>query len=100
MSEEKTYEQWEINVKEQIAATDEQLLLDLAQDLAIHLAANLGRARVTSREMDTTGEDVADLIRTHVGKVAVILDVLQIRYGDCSDEELEFLRNIEGCLEE
>ena len=98
--EKMTPQEWEIMVKEQMATESEELdLLDLAQDIAIRLAAHLGECKAMVRNPETGLAEIEDTLRTSVGRMAVMLDVLQLRYCDCADEELSFLQDIEECIE-
>lgn len=99
MEEQKTHQEWEIEVKEKLADSDELSLLDLAQDIAIRLAAHLGEAKVLVRDPESMPEEVDDSLRACIGRMAVMLDVLQLRYCDCADEELSFLQDIAECVE-
>lgn len=93
-------QEWEIEIKEKLSQIDEKELLDLAQDIAIRLAADLGQAKICVRDPEVLQEEVESLICGRIGRMAVMLDVLQLRYCDCADEELEFLKDVEKCLEE
>lgn len=100
MEEKKTPQEWEIGVKEQFAQLPDKELLDLAQHVSIQLAERLGAARRVVWNPESTPEDVRDKICEQIGRMAVMLDVLQLRYGDCAEEELAFLEDIESCLED
>ena len=99
-NKEMTPQEWEISVKEKLAGIDEEKLLDLAQHCAITLAAKLGSARALCGDEEYTAEEIEDKICSSIGRMAVMLDILQLRYCDCADEELEYLMNIEACFEE
>ena len=96
-------EKWERKVLETFAedyAPDQ--LLDISMDCAIHLAAVLANAR---RCVQDPGEDddekavaVAEAMEK-VGKMAVLLDALQLRFGDTTEAEIEFLKAVESCFE-
>lgn len=99
MENEKTHQGWEIEVKEKLAESEELQLLDLAQDITIWLAAHLGEAKVMAKDPETMPEEIEDVLRVSIGRMGVILDVLQMRYCDCADEELSFLQDIAECVE-
>ena len=91
-------EAWEGEVLERMAdESEEKELLDLAQDAAIKLAAALGDVR-HSLEFEEQGIETATLLRK-VARMAVLLDVLQLKYGDAVEEEITFLQDIENALE-
>ena len=96
-------EAWEKELLEQLAEESEKReLLDLAQDATIKLSSELGDAR-HALEFDEP-EDEPRLLR-RIARVAVLLDALQLLYGDAVEEEIEFLQEIEesfgeGCRED
>lgn len=96
--EQQTYESWEIHIKEELAQSDEYQLLDLTQDTLIRLACSLGDAKTALRADERQDYVLYDLKR-RIARVAVLMDVLQLRYGDAADEEEAFLKDIESCLE-
>lgn len=96
--EKMTPQEWEINVKEGLAESSGKELLDLALHNAIQLAAALSEAKVNVRDEEVTDEDIHYLIGSKLGRMAVMLDVLQLKYGDCADHELVFLAQIAECL--
>lgn len=87
---------WELEKLEQLAGIDEEELLNLAQDMAIRLAGNIADMRLSLRMEETT--DATDLLH-RVGTLAVMLDVLQLRYGDTTEYELDFLNRIDTAFE-
>lgn len=97
---EMTPQAWEIKVKEGLAESDGKELLDLALHTAVQLAAAISEAKANVRAEDVTDDDVAFLIGSRVGRMAVMLDVLQLKYGDCADHELQFLKQMDECLRE
>ena len=97
--EEQFFKSWETHVKEQLAASDEGQLLDLAQDTLIRLAATLGDAKIANRAGDPVDYICRDELKRRIARVAVLMDVLQLRYDDAADEEETFLKDIESCLE-
>lgn len=99
MEEKKTPQEWEIGVVEGLAQTNELQLLEMAQDSAVYLAAGLVVMKGMLFETDKIAEHMFGTIRQRIARVAVLLDALQLRYGDCSEEELAFLQHIDGCLE-
>lgn len=91
-------EKWEGEVLERLATeSSEKDLLDLAQDAAIKLASALGDVRhalaFDDQEVDTY------YLRQKVARVAVLMDALQLKYGDAVEEEISFLQDIESALE-
>ena len=97
--EERSFESWETHVKEQLAESEEGQLLDLAQDTLIRLAVSIGDAKVTVRAGDPLDHITRDELKRRIARVAVLMDVLQLRYDDAADEEEAFLKDIESCLE-
>ena len=88
-------EAWERETLEQLVEESSKIvLLDLAQDAAIKLASSLNDARHTL-EFDEPEENVGTILR-RVGRMAVLLDALQLVYGDAVEEEIEFLQEIES----
>lgn len=98
---EMTPQEWEISVKEKMAKDSNEVeLLDLAQDIAIHLAAHLGESKALARNAeDVYSDEIEDMLRVQIGRMAVMLDVLQLKYCDCADEEMCFLEDIAECME-
>lgn len=91
-------EKWEGEVLERmVEESEEKDLLNLAQDAAIKLAAALGDVR-HSLEFEEPCIETATLLRK-VARMAVLLDVLQLKYGDAVEEEITFLQEIETALE-
>ena len=91
-------EAWESELLEQFVEESAKVtLLDIAQDAAIRLASVLGDAR-HELEFDEPVEDVGALLRK-IGRMAVLLDALQVLYGDAVEEEINFLQEIECALE-
>lgn len=91
-------EAWEGEILERmVEESEEKDLLDLAQDTAIKLAAALGDAR-HELDQDEPAVDVATVLRK-VARMAVLLDALQLKYGDAVEEEIAFLQDIEDALE-
>lgn len=97
--EEQSFESWESNVKEQLALSDEQQLLDLTQDTLLRLATTLGDAKTANRAGDPVDSILRDELKRRIARVAVLMDVLQLRYDDAADAEETFLKDIESCLE-
>lgn len=91
-------EAWEQAMLEQLVEESSKIaLLDIAQDAAIKLAFALGDARHTL-EFEEPEEDVNSVLR-RVGRMAVLLDALQLLYGDAVEEEIAFLQEIENAIE-
>ena len=97
--EEQSFETWESRIKEQLAETEGLQLLDFAQDTLLRLAVSIGDAKVTVRAGDPLDCITRDEMKRRIARVAVLMDVLQLRYDDAADEEEEFLKDIESCLE-
>lgn len=97
--EEQSFESWESRIKEQLAASDENQLLDLTQATLLRLAVTLGDAKVANRAGDPVDYIWRDELKRRIARVAVLMDVLQLRYDDAADEEEAFLKDIESCLE-
>lgn len=73
--------------------------MDLAQGTLIRLAATLGDAKIANRAGDPVDYIGRDELKRRIARVAVLMDVLQLRYDDAADEEEAFLKDIESCLE-
>lgn len=100
MDEKTTSQQWEIQVMEEMAASDELQLLDLSQDIAIRLIGELADMKAAIRiEREVFPQEI-EMLRMRIGRMAVMLDVLQLRYGDAANEEQQFLETIEESLKE
>ncbi|MBQ2785943.1 MAG: hypothetical protein IJF02_05520 [Oscillospiraceae bacterium] len=94
-------EAWEGEVLERmVEESEEKDLLDLAQDAAIKLAAALGDVRhgLEFEEFEAPKYEAEMLVRK-IGRMAVLLDALQLKYGDAVEEEITFLQDIETALE-
>lgn len=95
-------EKWEQAVLETLAEeTDADQLLDISMDCAIRLAAELSAARKYVQDPEENDGQkaiaVAEAMRM-VGKMAVLLEALQLRFGDTTEAEVEFLQEIESCF--
>ena len=100
MDEKTTSQQWEIQVMEEMAASDELQLLDLSQDIAIRLIRELADIKTSVRnEIEVFPQEI-EMLLLRIGRMAVMLDVLQLRYGDAANEEQQFLEAIEQSLKE
>ena len=100
MDEKTTSQQWEIRVMEEMAALDELPLLDLSQDIAIRLIGELADMKAAIRNEREVFPQEIEMLRMRIGRMAVMLDVLQLRYGDAANEEQQFLEAIEESLKE
>ena len=90
---------WEAEVMEKLAEIREAELLDIAQGIAALLAGELTQAKghAVAGEPLTLGD--LDMLRARIGRMAVMLDVLQMRYGDAAEHEQAFLGYIENSFE-
>lgn len=95
----RTPEQWEVHVKDELANSDVMQLLDIAQDCAIRLATTLGDQKADVRNGEEYDPTLRSVLTRRIARMAVMLDVLQLRYSDAAEEEYAFLKDIEGCLE-
>lgn len=100
MDEKTTSQQWEIQVMEEMAASDEMQLLDLSQDIAIRLIGDLADIKADIQNGGEIFPMEIEMLRMRIGRMAVMLDVLQLRYGDAANEEQQFLEAIEESLKE
>ena len=98
MDEKTTQQQWEIRVMEEMAASDELQLLDLSKVIAIRLANELTCIKATINIAKEVFPEQVEMLRLRIGRMAVMLDVLQLRYGDAANEEQQFLEAIEQSL--
>lgn len=93
--EENINSEWERKVLERFAGkSDAAEILDIAQDVATRLAVALSDLRHWLDEDDQ--EWFVDDLKRKVGKMAVMLDALQLRFGDAVEEEIDFLKKIEA----
>ena len=69
-------------MKERFANIREDKLLEFCQDSAALLASALCLCKAKVR--GECAEDHAEVLLPRVGRMAVLLDVLQLRYGDAS----------------
>lgn len=101
LEKEMTSQEWEVGVLEGLARVDdEEQLLDLTQDAVIRLASELACMKADIRSGVGYTKKDTDALRMRIARVAVMMDVLQLRYGDCAEFETIFLQSIETCLEE
>lgn len=92
-------ETWEGEVLERmVEESEEKDLLDLAQDAAIKLASFLGTIRHADPDYGILNSEIDELLQK-TARMAVMLDVLQLKYGDAVEEEITFLQDIENALE-
>lgn len=97
--EENINSEWERNVLERFAEeSDAAAILDIAQDIATRQAVALSDLRHWLDEDDQ--ELFVDDLKCKVGKMAVMLDALQLRFGDAVEEEIDFLKKIEASRQE
>ena len=96
-NKEKTIDaQWEQKIIERLVEdSDLADLLDLAQDAATHLAVKLSEVRHGIKD----GDYIAGSLLTKIGRMLVLLDALQLEFGDAVEEEIEFLQQIEEAME-
>ena len=100
MEEKKTSQEWEIGVLEAVAEGDELQLLEMAQDCAVRLSSELAIMKSMIYGDGKLTDYEREVIRLRIARMLVMLDALQLRYGDCSEEEMAVLHNIANCLEE
>ena len=93
---EMTPQEWEIDVKERFAKIPADRLLEYSQDAATLLASTLCLCKAEAR--DEYNEANTSFLLARIGKMAVLLDVLQLRYGDASDEEMKMLQGLDAFL--
>lgn len=95
-------EKWEQEVLEKLAEqTPPDALLDISMDCAIHLAAVLGNARRCVQDPEEEDMEKATAVAEameKVAKMAVLLDALQLRFGDMTESEIRFLQSVEECF--
>ena len=99
VEKEKTPQEWEIGVIEGLAQTDELQMLEMTQDSAVNLAAELVNMKMQIFAEGKAPELAVKALRMRMARVAVLMDALQLRYGECAEEELAFLQYMDGCLE-
>lgn len=92
-------EKWEQEVLERFAEESDPLeLLDLAGDCAVKLVSRTNDLRHTDPENLDIYDGIRELRKT-VARMAVMLDALQLRFGEAVDEEIAFLQQIENAIE-
>ena len=99
LEKEKTTLVWEIGVLEAVADGDELQLLEMAQDCVTRLAAELCQMKSLIWADGKVTDYEREVLRLRMSRVLVMLDALQLRYGDCSEEELNFLEGLAELLE-
>ena len=99
--DERTYgQEWETEVMEQLAEIREAELLDIAQGISALLTGELTQAKGHALAGEPLTMEELDVLRARIGRMAVMLDVLQLRYGDAAEHEQLFLGYIEDSLEQ
>lgn len=99
--EERTYgQEWEAEVMEQLAEIREAELLDIAQGIAALLTGDLTKAKSHALAREPLTLEELDMLRVRIGNMAVMLDVLQLRYGDAAEHEQSFLGFIENSFKQ
>lgn len=91
-------EKWEQEVLERFAEENDPMeLLDLAGDCAVKLVSQT----IVLRHRDPENLDIFDGIRElrkTVARMAIMLDALQLCFGEAVDEEIAFLQQIENAI--
>lgn len=104
MENEKTYEQWEMEVKEGLAAipTGELLLFaaTVGTELVRHLLFVRANVRGQTQEPVVADHNLMEEFKEKIAQCAVLLDALQIRFGDVAEQEVAFMELIESTNEE
>lgn len=95
-----TNEAWEQAVMEQLSEINEEQLLDLAYGVATMLCAEICMTKIEARSGTDTKDEAKEMLLCRIGRMAVVLDVLQLRYGDAAEYEQQFLEGIAGSIEE
>ena len=98
--EEKTTQEWENRILEKHSQIPGEELLLMAQAVATIFAADLATAVDLFKKAEATEDDIREEICDMAARLLIFLDALQIRFGDFSEEELCFLKDLEGCFEE
>ena len=92
-------QEWEAEVMEKLAEIREAELLDIAQCIAALLTGDLTQAKTAALSGQAMTPEEANMLRCRIGRMAVMLDVLQLRYGDAAVHEQTFLEYIEASFE-
>lgn len=103
MENEKTYEQWEMEVKEGLADLSVQDLMRFTTTMAAYLVSEMMCVQANASEQEVpevVDENRLIDLRRRIAELAVMLDVLQIRFGDAAEDEAEFLEKMEDILDE
>lgn len=93
---EMTPQEWEIDVKERFAQISADRLLEYAQDAATLLASTLCLCKAETR--DEYDEANTSFLLARIGKMAVLLDILQLKFGDAAEKERKFLHELDTFL--
>ena len=87
---------WETKVLEQFTQIEELELLEIAGSICTKLLYHMDQKKICIR----AGEEEDDgLLRENIGKMAVILDALELRYEDTAESEYDFLKIIEASMQ-
>jgi hypothetical protein len=104
MENEKTYEQWEMEQIEKLANFPAGELLLFAVNAAAELTQYclLVRANASGQpeEQMVADHNLTEELKEKIAQCTVLLDALQIRFGDVAEQEVAFLEEIEAMLEE
>lgn len=100
MEDNLTHQEWENRIIEKISQIPGEELLRMAQAVATHFAADLVTAVALFKKAETTEDDIREELCVMAARMMIYLDALQLRFGDFSDEELCFLKDVESCFEE
>ena len=90
---------WEVKTMEMLAGAEEKELLDIALHAATSLCYWLSQVKAALKADDISSSEKEDMLLKPIGRTAVLLDVLQLRYGDASEHEMAYLQNIEDAFE-
>ena len=80
-------------------ALSEQELLELVLSKAIQLASVIDARRHTPPDERSDGEYTV-LVAPKVARMALLLDVLQLKCGNVEQEELEYLKTMQEFLDD
>lgn len=104
MENEKTYEQWEMEVKEGLAAIPTGELVLTAASIATALVQRLlfvrGNISRQTEEPMVVDNNLLEELKERMAQCAVMVDVLQLRFGDVAEQEVAFLEDMQRLMEE
>ena len=104
MENKKTYEQWEIEQKEKFAQIPTGELVLTVASIATALVQRLlfVRANINGQteEPVVVDKNLLEELKERMAQCAVMMDVLQLRFGDVAEQEVTFLEEMQQLMEQ